>query len=527
MLRVIRFFEEWAGLWLLLILIPIVSRTLIQIDETRYVTVAWEMWVQGNWLVPHLNGEAYHHKPPLLFWLINLGWTVFGVNEWWPRLIPGLFSLGNLFLSAYIAHILWPKQPSIARWVPFILLSSFLWCIFTGITMFDMLLTFFNLLGIIAILQRRWGLLGIAIGLGVLAKGPVILLNLLPIALLAPWWSNIQSFTKYYLSLIISIFIGALIALTWAIPAGLLGGEEYQQAIFFGQTANRLVNSFAHQQPIWWYLVWFPIALFPLSFWLPVWRSLLELPKHWDNKGVQFCLMWFIPVFIGFSLISGKQLHYLLPASPALALLIAYLLEKITIPKHRRSAALPGIIIILLGIIFLIVPYLLSVTRLPLWVENIPLPVSIALILLGGILLGQQSDKFKQRLFALSTVTVLVSLIIPLTILRAGGQAYDLREISDKINTLQQDGTTLAHFGNYYGEYHFLGRLEQKLKVIDEYDICPWLTEHPDSKLIVYFKRDYQDLSKYADYVQAYRSKLVGIIDGYFLRSVCVKIMPL
>ena len=193
MLRFIRFFEEWAGLWLLLIIIPIVSRTLIQIDETRYVAVAWEMWVQGNWLVPHLNGEAYHHKPPLLFWLINLGWTVFGVNEWWPRLIPGLFSLGNLFLSAYIARILWPKQPRIARWVPFILLSSFLWCIFTGITMFDMLLTFFTLLGIIAILQQRWGLLGIAIGLGVLTKGPVILLNLLPIALLIPWWSEIQS----------------------------------------------------------------------------------------------------------------------------------------------------------------------------------------------------------------------------------------------------------------------------------------------------------------------------------------------
>ncbi|MBE9562046.1 MAG: glycosyltransferase family 39 protein [Proteobacteria bacterium] len=525
MQRIIRFFGEWAGLWLLLILIPIVSRTLIQIDETRYVTVAWEMWVQGNWLVPHLNGEAYHHKPPLLFWLINLGWSVFGVNDWWPRLIPGLFSLGNLFLSIYIARILWPKQPRIARWVPFILLSSLLWCIFTGITMFDMLLTFFNLLGIIAILQQRWGLLSIAIGLGVLTKGPVILLHLLPIALLAPWWSYERNLIRYYLGLIISIIVGALIALTWAIPAGLIGGEEYQQAIFFGQTANRLVNSFAHQEPIWWYLVWFPLALFPLSFWLPVWRSLYQLPRYWDNTGVRFCLLWFIPVFISFSLISGKQLHYLLPATPAIALLLAYLLEKISIPKQRRNAALPGIIIIFLGFIFLIVPFLLSITRLPEWVANIPLPVSIALILLGGILLGQQSDKFKQRLFALSTVTVLVSLIVPLTILRAGGQAYDLREISKQINILQQNGTTIAHFGDYHGQYNFLGRLQEKLIVKDEYDICPWLTKHPDSKLIVYFGRGYKDLMQQADYVQSYRSKHVGIIDGQIIHSVCIKMM--
>ena len=321
------------------------------------------------------------------------------------------------------------------------------------------------------------------------------------------------------------MIIGALIALTWAIPAGLIGGEEYQQAIFFGQTANRLVNSFAHQQPIWWYVVWFPVALFPLSFWLPVWRGLLQLPKYWNDKGVKFCIMWFVPVFVGFSLISGKQLHYLLPSSPALALLIAYLLEKMPIAKQRRNAALPGFIIILLGIIFLIIPYLSSITRLPIWVENIPLPVSIALIVLGGILLGQQPNKFKQRLFALSTVTVLVSLIIPLTILRAGGQAYDLREISNKINTFQQDGTTLAHFGDYHGQYNFLGRLRKELKIIDEYDVCPWLTKNPESKLIVYFNRDYKDLIKYADYVQAYRSKSVGIIDGYFVRSVCVKIM--
>jgi len=56
------------------------TRTYFPIDETRYVGVAWEMWLRGDFLVPHLNGEPYSHKPPLLFWLFQAGWWLFGVT---------------------------------------------------------------------------------------------------------------------------------------------------------------------------------------------------------------------------------------------------------------------------------------------------------------------------------------------------------------------------------------------------------------------------------------------------------------
>ena len=59
-------------------------RPLWPVDETRYASVAWEMWLRGDFLVPHINGEPYSHKPPLLFWLIQAGWALFGVNDWWP-----------------------------------------------------------------------------------------------------------------------------------------------------------------------------------------------------------------------------------------------------------------------------------------------------------------------------------------------------------------------------------------------------------------------------------------------------------
>ena len=54
-------------------------RPALPIDETRYLTVAWEMWRDGTWLVPHLNGAIYGDKPPLLFWLNRLYLRVTGV----------------------------------------------------------------------------------------------------------------------------------------------------------------------------------------------------------------------------------------------------------------------------------------------------------------------------------------------------------------------------------------------------------------------------------------------------------------
>ena len=39
--------------------------------ETLYAQVARET-LQGNWIVPHFNGEIYFNKPPLYFWVIAL-----------------------------------------------------------------------------------------------------------------------------------------------------------------------------------------------------------------------------------------------------------------------------------------------------------------------------------------------------------------------------------------------------------------------------------------------------------------------
>ena len=53
----------------------VLLRPALPIDETRYLAVAWEMWARGDWLVPTKNFALYTHKPPLLFWTMNLVWS--------------------------------------------------------------------------------------------------------------------------------------------------------------------------------------------------------------------------------------------------------------------------------------------------------------------------------------------------------------------------------------------------------------------------------------------------------------------
>ena len=184
-----------VGTWLTLVVVALNTRPLLPIDETRYLAVAWEMWIRDSYLVPLLNGEPYSHKPPLLFWMIHAGWSLFGVQEWWGRMVAPLFGLASLFVARGLARSLWPDAPERARLVPWLLIGCLAWAVFTTVTMFDMLMVTFTVVAMLGMVQvwrgrgwRGWTIVAAAIGLGALAKGPVIAVYVLPVIVLAPVW---------------------------------------------------------------------------------------------------------------------------------------------------------------------------------------------------------------------------------------------------------------------------------------------------------------------------------------------------
>ncbi|MEE8392838.1 MAG: phospholipid carrier-dependent glycosyltransferase, partial [Rhodospirillales bacterium] len=247
----------WAAGWLALLAAALLTRPLLPVDETRYLSVAWEMWTSGDFLVPRLNGEPYSHKPPLLFWLIHAGWAVFGVSEWWARTVSPLFALGNLVLAGALARKLWPQDLDAPILAPVMLVGGILWAAHSTLTMFDMMVSFFTLGALLGVLEAYrkggfsgWLLAGLSIGLGLLAKGPVILLHVLPVAFLVPLWAGQDegedsgegpiSWVKWYSGLIGAVAIGAGVGLAWALPAAAAGGEAYADAILWSQTAGRV-----------------------------------------------------------------------------------------------------------------------------------------------------------------------------------------------------------------------------------------------------------------------------------------------
>jgi 4-amino-4-deoxy-L-arabinose transferase-like glycosyltransferase len=496
----------WSGLWLILIIVTLLTRPLLPVDETRYLAVAWEMWTGGDWLVPHLNGATYSHKPPLLFWIVNAGWTVFGVNDWWSRLVAPLFGLASLFLTCILARRLWPEEgPKIALTAPLILFGGIFWTVFTTATMFDLILTFCALVGLVGIVKAWRGdwtgfaILGLGIGLGVLTKGPAILLHTLPVALLAPYWGKAmpgerKGWLHWYLGVLAAVVLGVLIALAWAIPAALSGGEAYANAIFWGQSAGRMVNSFAHGRPWWWYGVVLPGLVFPWTVWPPLWRAMGGV-KTWKaggglrafltDEGGRFCVAWFAPAFIVFSAISGKQLHYLLPILPALALFAGFLLSgapKVVATERRIDQVIPGLLIALIGAAAAVLPLV--------WVPPVAQSANFGwglfLIAAGLAVAAFPKGGTQARVAALAGLSTAAVVGVHFAAQPVLAERFDLSEVASRLGQWEREGRPLAHHDKYHGQFQFLGRLQKPLQILSEHRVRDWALKNPTGKIVSY-----------------------------------------
>lgn len=515
-----------ALLWTLLIAVSIFIRPLFPVDETRYAAVAWEMWVRNDFLVPYLNGETYSHKPPLLFWLMQLSWWLLGVNDWSLRIIAPLFSLATLYLSRIVALQLWPDRRRISELTPFILLGFLFWIIYSTLTMFDIMLTFFALCGIYSLLKliraglsfTNLSLFGLAIGGGLLSKGPVILLHVLPVALLAPWWVGPREiyfrWIQWYGGVLFAIILGASIALCWAIPAGISGGEAYRNAIFLGQTSGRLVNSFAHQLPWWWYLQILPLLLLPWPLLKPFWTGLLRL--NLQDFGTRFCLAWALPVFIAFSAVSGKRVHYLLPLMPALALLLAQAIDRLTAFDWHRAHVLLMAVLGVLGLALVLLPALNDYYH---WREELSSISSLwgLLLLLNAIILATiKANNAQEAVFYCCAASIATLLVISCGFFEITAKRYDTTAPARKIAELMTEKRAIAFYGNkYHGQYHFTGRLTQPITVISNFnDLYSFAREHQSCYILVTYNNSDALPASLMTYHYPFRNRNIGFVSG-------------
>lgn len=489
--------QLFRQLWLpfAIVVLPVVIFSLqlpyFPVDETRYLSVAWEMKLNNSFIVPIQNALPYSHKPPFLFWLFNLDWLLFGVNEVTLRWVPLLFSLLNI-TAVYKASLLLWEDDVIAKHAAIILSSALSYLLWSGLIMFDIVLTLWIVLAIYGLLSasRKDGiksrlLIGVAIGGGLLTKGPVVLVYILPVCILSfLWLPKEKNNRSWYAWITLSLCLGIAILLMWLIPAAMTGGASYREAILWGQTVNRVANSFAHQRPFWWYLPWLPALLFPWILFAPSWRGCSRLT---DDRGCRFLVVWIVPSLVILSLISGKQVHYLIPLLPAFSLLMAKSIGsfgksgKIS-AGHYPVAAFYSI----LGIVVLASTFM----KLGNALVNVSISgartVSFGLVAIGVTLffLKKQPVTRLVNYIAVSSVAFFVVFMI-------GGTAffgkYDLHRISHLLKEKQDEGYTILHYGKYHGQYHFIGRLTRPLVSFFTKDtISAYAATHEKVALITY-----------------------------------------
>jgi len=326
----------------------------------------------------------------------------------------------------------------------------------------------------------------VAIGLGILAKGPVVLIYVFPVVLLVPLWNKGESFSllRWYGFALGALAAGIGIALCWAIPAAKAGGAEYGQAILFGQTAGRVVNSFAHGRPFYWYMLLLPLFLFPWFFWLPVWQGVKSFSL---DRGSRFCLSIVLPAFVLLSCISGKQIHYILPLLPVAALLIARLVSNTTRPvRFDRIVVL--LIYLVICAVLLILPLLPMqdgdrevLKTIPGWIGIVPLLCGLFLISVRPCSVSTSL----RRMF--------VSILLLVTFFHFGMAVplhaiYGQDEISISMGQVQEKGGKIAILpSELMDQFQFSGLLITPLFTFDNWDkLAVWTMTNPDQYCIVF-----------------------------------------
>ncbi len=309
------------------------GNTLWDVDEPNNAVCAREMLAAGNWWVPVFNGGLRFDKPILLYWLMMPLFHVFGVHEWTARL-PSALAVTALVMAVFY----FGKRMANVRTgliAALLLVSSLHMVVIARAATPDALLILcidFALSAFLCFYLEGMGnhrlLMAayVALGFGVLAKGPVAILLpalvVLAFLLLMGQKSDIRKFRP-----VLGLCMILAVALPWYIAVGVLTDGAWLKGFLLHHNIDRFIEALQghHGFPGFYILTflggWFPWSgLLAATVIFSPWR----MPALRKEPVRLFLLCWIGIFLIFFTLASTKLPNYLLPAFPAAALLMAF-----------------------------------------------------------------------------------------------------------------------------------------------------------------------------------------------------------
>ncbi len=350
------------------------SRPLFVPDEGRYAEIAREMISSKEYLIPHLNGILYFEKPILFYWLSSLAFKIGGVKIWAIRSVNALLALLGCLFTYLTGYQLYDRKTGLTA--ALVLGTSLLYFIMAHMVALDLALTVFLagslyafLVGALMPLSYRRRLCfyasGVSAALAVLTKG---LVGILFPCLIIGAWLLLRRMAKptpmqdhrfrlssFYLPTTLLIFL--LIALPWHVIVQ-HQHPEFFHFYFIEQHILRYTDSsIGHDEPIWFFIPCLLVGFLPWTWFLP---------KAFYQKQSEvslFFTLWVIIVFLFFSFSKSKLIPYILPLYPALALLVAPIVARLSL--RTMSILMTATGIALLGLVVYL-PRLDTRTILPL-----------------------------------------------------------------------------------------------------------------------------------------------------------------
>jgi len=309
-------------------------------DEGEYAAAVAAMRASGDWVVPTLNGRLYLEKPILVYWVMAGSQALLGPGEAGARL-PSALAAFALVLA--VGLMVWRsgKRASLGALAAAALAFSPLFVLVGRACLTDALLSLWTTLALMAVFLalegeapagRKWWLIAwAALGLGFLTEGPVALAVVLPSAAI---YAIIQG--RFFLALrsarwLWGILIFLVINLPWYGLVWWKLGDRFIDAFFISQNLRRFSETLlGHGGGLFYYLPVLLLGAFPFAAAaLPeLGRALFHNPRAQREADPlsrlhMLAAVSLLVVLVVFSLAATKQINYILPALPFLAMLAA------------------------------------------------------------------------------------------------------------------------------------------------------------------------------------------------------------
>lgn len=322
------------------------SYPLIEPDEARYAEIGREMLSSGDWIVPTLNGKPYFDKPPMFYWLIAGSFQLFGTNETAARHVPAAAAFLTLLVTFAFGRRLVGARAALLAVFMLAVMTGFVHC--GRFLILDGVLTLFVTLALFAAheavcgerLRWSWWLTAaFSCALGVLTKGPVALMLVVP-PIVGYAWLNRHRARPSLTHWCAALALVSAVTAPWFL-AICLRSPEFAREFFIDHHLKRFFAGHYHDRPIWFYapvlligcMPWTPL-LFPLAHFLFARSANVRALR---SPALGFLVLWASWCVLFFSLSRGKLPPYILPAFPAIALLLGRYLENVL----AKSAHLP------------------------------------------------------------------------------------------------------------------------------------------------------------------------------------------